>query len=66
MSTTELIKVLREKCGAGMMDCKRALAECDNDIEKAAEHLRKKGILKMRVGLGRRVVLGKLLKTLEI
>lgn len=41
--TIELIKELREKSGAGMSDCKKALAESDGDIKKAIEYLRKKG-----------------------
>lgn len=41
--TSELIKKLREKTGAGMMDCKRALEASAGDIESAIEHLRKKG-----------------------
>jgi len=39
-----LVKQLREKSGAGMMDCKNALKECDGDIEKASDFLRKKGL----------------------
>jgi elongation factor Ts len=39
-----MVKELREKSGAGMMDCKAALAECDGDLEKAVDFLRKKGI----------------------
>ena len=42
----EKIKQLREKTGAGMVDCKKALLEANNDIEKAVEILRKKGIAK--------------------
>ncbi|GAQ84335.1 Mitochondrial translation elongation factor EF-Ts [Klebsormidium nitens] len=38
------VKELRAETGAGMMDCKKALAECDNDVEKARELLRKKGL----------------------
>ncbi|MBI5695823.1 MAG: translation elongation factor Ts [Nitrospirae bacterium] len=38
------VKELREKTGAGMMDCKKALTECDGDMEKAIDHLRKKGL----------------------
>ena len=38
------IKVLRDKSGAGMMDCKKALEESNGNIEKAIEWLRKKGI----------------------
>ena len=39
-----IIKELREKSGAGMMDCKKALDESGGDVEKAIEWLRKKGI----------------------
>ncbi|RRT85086.1 hypothetical protein BHE74_00007903 [Ensete ventricosum] len=39
-----LVKQLREETGAGMMDCKKALAESDGDLEKAQEYLRKKGL----------------------
>ena len=42
--TTQLIKDLRERTGAGMADCKKALTETAADIEKAIEYLRKKGI----------------------
>jgi elongation factor Ts len=42
-----LIKELREKTGAGMMDCKNALAENGNDIDKSVEYLRKKGMVKL-------------------
>ncbi len=38
------VKELREKTGAGMMDCKKALTECDGDFEKAQKYLREKGI----------------------
>jgi elongation factor Ts len=41
--TSELIKRLRDNTGAGMMDCKKALAETAGDLEKAIEYLRKKG-----------------------
>jgi len=40
----DAIKELREKTGAGMMDCKKALAETDGDFEKAVDVLRKKGL----------------------
>jgi elongation factor Ts len=40
------VKELREKTGAGMMDCKAALQESGGDVEKAVDHLRKEGILK--------------------
>ena len=42
----QLVKTLRDKTNAGMMDCKRALAEVGGDLEKAEDLLRKKGILK--------------------
>jgi elongation factor Ts len=42
--SAELIKELRERTGVGIMDCKKALIECNGDIEKAIEYLRKKGI----------------------
>lgn len=38
------IRELREQTGAGMMDCKEALTECDSDVEKAVMFLRKKGL----------------------
>ena len=44
MSSAEQIRSLREKTGAGMMDCKRALTESKGDFEKAVEILRKKGL----------------------
>ena len=43
---TELIKELREKTGAGFLDCKKSLLENNNDIEKSIEALRKKGLAK--------------------
>ncbi len=43
---TELIKELREKTGAGFLDCKKSLEENNNDIEKSVEALRKKGLAK--------------------
>jgi elongation factor Ts len=42
--TAALVKDLREKTGAGMMDCKRALTESDGDLEAAVDWLRKKGL----------------------
>ncbi|WP_407272176.1 translation elongation factor Ts [Radiobacillus sp. PE A8.2] len=44
--TAQMVKALREKTGAGMMDCKKALQETDGDIEQAIEYLREKGISK--------------------
>ncbi len=42
--TAALVKELREKTGAGMMDCKKALGETDGDVEAAVDWLRKKGL----------------------
>ena len=51
--TTALIKELRERTGAGMLDCKKALQENDGDIEKAIDWLREKGIAKAAKKSGR-------------
>ena len=42
----KVVKALRERTGAGMMDCKKALLETDGNLEKAVDHLRKTGIAK--------------------
>lgn len=44
--TAALVKQLREKTGAGMLDCKKALVETDGNIDKAIDYLREKGIAK--------------------
>ncbi len=44
MATAALVKELREKTGAGMLDCKKALTETNGDIEKAIVYLREKGL----------------------
>ena len=51
--TAALVKDLREKTGAGMMDCKNALGETDGDIEAAIDWLRKKGLAKAAKKSGR-------------
>jgi elongation factor Ts len=51
--SANIVKELREKTGAGMMDCKKALQENDCDMEKAAEWLRIKGISKAEKRAGR-------------
>ncbi len=51
--TAKLVKDLRDKTGAGMMDCKKALAESSGDIEKAVEWLRQKGIASAEKKSGR-------------
>ena len=53
MITAELVKNLREKTGAGMMDCKKVLTETNGDMEKAAELLRERGIAKAAKKSGR-------------
>ena len=53
MVTASQVKDLREKTGAGMMDCKKVLTETDGDLEKAAELLREKGITKAAKKSGR-------------
>jgi elongation factor Ts len=47
------VKTLRERTGAGMMDCKKALTECGGDFEKAVDFLRKKGIASAEKRSGR-------------
>ena len=44
MITAEMVKELRERTGAGMMDCKKALNECDGNMDKAIDFLREKGL----------------------
>src|SRR6202521_2743855 len=51
--TAGLVKDLREKTGAGMMDCKNALSETDGNIEAAVDWLRKKGLAKAAKKAGR-------------
>ena len=53
MVTASQVKELREKTGAGMMDCKKALTETNGDMEKAMEYLREKGITKAAKKSGR-------------
>ena len=53
MITAELVKQLREKTGAGMMDCKKVLTETDGDMDKAADLLRERGIAKAAKKSGR-------------
>eukprot|EP01032_Pedospumella_encystans_P002803 gene2803-3295_t len=51
--TAALVKELREKSGAGMMDCKKALIENDGDVEATIDWLRAKGIAKADKKSGR-------------
>lgn len=59
MSITELIKELRERTGAGMLDCKKALTENNNDIDKATDYLREKGLAKAAKRAGRETTQGR-------
>ena len=51
--TTDMIKELRERTGAGMADCKKALVECEASMDKAIEYLRVKGLAKAAKKAGR-------------
>ncbi len=51
--TAAMVKDLRERTGAGMMECKKALVECNGDIEAAIEHMRKTGLAKADKKAGR-------------
>lgn len=51
--TASMVKDLREKTGAGMMDCKKALVATDGDMEKAVDYLREKGMAKAAKKSGR-------------
>ena len=51
--TAALVKELREKTGAGMMDCKKALSATDGDMDKAIDFLREKGLASAAKKAGR-------------
>ncbi|SLM27364.1 Elongation factor Ts [Desulfamplus magnetovallimortis] len=51
--TAAMVKELRDQTGSGMMDCKKALAENDGDLEKSLDFLRKKGLAKAQKRAGR-------------
>ena len=51
--TAAMVKELREMTGAGMMDCKKALVECDGDMQKAVDFLKEKGLAKAAKKAGR-------------
>ena len=59
--TASMVKELRELTGVGMLDCKKALAETDGDMEKAVEYLREKGLAASEKKAGR---IASLLRTL--
>lgn len=52
--SAKLVKELRDKTGAGMMDCKKALTHTNGDVEKAVDYLRKKGIQSASAKFGRK------------
>jgi elongation factor Ts len=56
----KIVMDLRKMTGAGMMDCKKALIECDGNVEKAIEHLRKTGLSKAAKKADREVKDGKI------
>ncbi|UCE25550.1 MAG: translation elongation factor Ts [Candidatus Zixiibacteriota bacterium] len=56
--TAKMVKELRDSTGAGMMDCKKALAETKGDFKKAVEHLREQGIAKAASKEGRKTAEG--------
>jgi elongation factor Ts len=62
--SASMVKELREKTGAGMMDCKKALTETDGDMEKAVEFLREKGLASAAKKAGRIAAEG--LTTVEV
>jgi len=51
--SAKMVKELRDKTNSGMMDCKKALAECEGDLEKAVDWLRQKGLMTARKRAGR-------------
>ena len=54
----ESVKELRARTGAGVLDCKKALAECGDDVEKAVDYLREKGLAKAAKKVGRTAAQG--------
>ena len=63
--SASVVKELREKTGAGMMDCKRALVEAGGDIETAIDNLRKSGIAKAEKKSGRATKEGKIISLIK-
>ncbi len=53
MYTAKDVQTLRQRTGAGMMECKKALEEMNGDMDKAVDHLRKKGIAKAEKRTGK-------------
>ena len=65
MISADAVKALREKTGAGMMDCKRALTEAGGDMDKAIEVLRKSGVAKAEKKTGRATNQGKVIAVIK-
>ncbi len=63
--TAKMVKDLRDKTNAGMMDCKKALVASDGDMEKALEHLRKSGIAKAAKKAGRSATEGRIVSAVS-
>ena len=63
--SASMVKELRDKTGAGMMDCKKALVKTDGDMEAAIDELRKSGIAKAEKKAGRAVKEGKIVTVIE-
>ncbi len=59
--TAALVKELRDRTGAGMMECKKALVETEGDIEAAVEHMRKTGLAKADKKAGRTAAEGRII-----
>jgi elongation factor Ts len=56
--SADMVKHLREKTGSGIMDCKQALTECEGDLDKAIDFLRKKGLATATKRAGRAMTAG--------
>ncbi len=65
MINADMVKALREKTGAGMMDCKRALTAAGGDMDKAVEELRKHGAAKAEKKSGRATNQGRIIAVIE-
>lgn len=65
MISATMVKDLRDKTGAGMMDCKRALAEANGDMEKAIDNLRKSGIAKAEKKASRATKEGRIISSIK-
>ena len=63
--TAKDVQALREKTGCGMMDCKKALVECDGDMDKAVDFLREKGLASQAKKSARVAAEGQVVATVE-